>query len=68
MYNLDKISSGIDKVITNLNVTILTKKEGKGAINYLSNDPSLVKKTDSTMTNINKDSLRLNQNFEALKT
>jgi phospholipid/cholesterol/gamma-HCH transport system substrate-binding protein len=65
--NLDKSSSGIDKVVTNLNATILNIKEGKGAINYLSNDPKLVKKIDSTMVNINEASIRLNENLEALK-
>lgn len=67
VQNLDKSSTEIDKVVTNLNATIVNIKEGKGAINYLSNDPKLVKKIDSTMTNINEASSRLNQNMEALK-
>jgi phospholipid/cholesterol/gamma-HCH transport system substrate-binding protein len=65
--NLDKSSNEIDKVVTNLNTTILNIKDGKGAINYLSNDPKLVRKIDSTMTNINKASIRLNEDLEALK-
>jgi phospholipid/cholesterol/gamma-HCH transport system substrate-binding protein len=65
--NLDKSSSEINKVVTNLNATILNIKEGKGAINYLANDPKLVHKIDSTMTNINQASYRLNENLEALK-
>ena len=65
--NLDQSSVGIDKAITNLNATIKNIKEGKGAINYLSNDPKLVRKIDSTMTNINQASFRLNENLEALK-
>lgn len=65
--NLDKSSDEIDKVITNLNTTILNVKDGKGAINYLSNNPKLVRKIDSTMTNINQASFRLNENLEALK-
>jgi phospholipid/cholesterol/gamma-HCH transport system substrate-binding protein len=65
--NLDQSSVGIDKTITNLNATIQNIKDGKGAINYLSNDPKLVRKIDSTMTNINQASLRLNDNLEALK-
>jgi phospholipid/cholesterol/gamma-HCH transport system substrate-binding protein len=48
--NLENSSNEIDKVVTNLNATILNIKNGKGAINYLSNDPNLVKKIDSTMT------------------
>ena len=65
--NLDQSSSEINKVVDNLNKTILNIKDGKGAINYLSNDPKLVTKIDSTMTNINEASFRLNENLEALK-
>jgi phospholipid/cholesterol/gamma-HCH transport system substrate-binding protein len=65
--NLDKSSTEINKVVTNLNATIANIKDGKGAINYLSNNPALVRKIDSTMTNINEASLRLNENMEALK-
>ena len=65
--NLDQSSSEINKVVDNLNKTILNIKDGKGAINYLSNDPKLVHKIDSTMTNINEASSRLNENLEALK-
>ncbi|MDI5894537.1 MlaD family protein [Flavobacterium algoritolerans] len=67
VHNLDKSSIEIDKVVGNLNTTILNIKEGKGAINYLSNDPKLVHKIDSTITNINEASFRLNENMEALK-
>lgn len=65
--NLDQSSKEINKMVTNLNATILNVKEGKGAINYLSNDPKLVKQIDSTMTNINEASKKLNENMEALK-
>jgi phospholipid/cholesterol/gamma-HCH transport system substrate-binding protein len=65
--NLDESSDKIDEVVTNLNSTIVNIKDGKGAINYLSNDPKLVRKIDSTMTNINEASSRLNENMEALK-
>jgi phospholipid/cholesterol/gamma-HCH transport system substrate-binding protein len=66
--NLEKSSSKIDVVVENLNSTILNAKDGKGAINYLSNNPKLVEKIDSTMTNINESSVKLNQNLEALKS
>jgi len=36
-------------------------------LNYLSNDPNLVKKIDSTMINLNTASYKLNENLEALK-
>ncbi|ESU18574.1 ABC transporter permease [Flavobacterium cauense R2A-7] len=67
VVNLEKSSVKIDNVIENLNTTITNAKEGKGAINYLSNNPELVQKIDSTMTNINQSSIKLNQNLEALK-
>lgn len=67
IVNLDKSSVSINKTVDNLNATIRNAKEGKGAINYLSNDSTLVKNIDSTMTNINKASYNLNQNMEALK-
>lgn len=65
--NLDESSQEMHQVVTNLNATIVNMKDGKGAINYLSNDPKLVKKIDSTIVNINEASLLLNQNLEALK-
>ena len=65
--NLERSSDGINKVVTNLNATISNVKDGKGALNYLSNDPELVRKIDSTMTNINQASFRLNEDLEALK-
>lgn len=67
VVNLEKSSSEINEVVSNLNGTITNMKEGKGAINYLSNNPDLVRKIDSTMININSASLLLNQNLEALK-
>lgn len=66
--NLDSSSQEITKVVANLNTTISNVKDGKGAINYLSNNPKLVKQIDSTMTNINQASQKLNENLEALKS
>ncbi len=65
--NLEKSTNEINKVVTNLNATILNIKEGKGAINYLANDPQLVQKIDSTMTNLNAASIKLNEDLEAMK-
>jgi phospholipid/cholesterol/gamma-HCH transport system substrate-binding protein len=67
VINLNHSSEEINKVVTNLNATILNIKEGKGAINYLANDQKLVKQIDSTMSNINEASKKLNENLEALK-
>ena len=67
VYNLKQTSTEIDKIVSKVDTTIANIKNGKGAINYLSNDPELVQKIDSTMTNINDASFRLNENLEALK-
>jgi phospholipid/cholesterol/gamma-HCH transport system substrate-binding protein len=64
--NLNNSSVEINKVVTNLNKTIVNVKDGKGALNYLSNDPKLVHQ-NSTMTNVNESSAKLNENLEALK-
>jgi phospholipid/cholesterol/gamma-HCH transport system substrate-binding protein len=45
----------------------LNIKNVKSDINYLSNDPNLVKKIDSTMTNLNKATILLNEDLEAMK-
>lgn len=65
--NLDQSTMELNKVISHLDTTIINLKDGKGTINYLSNNPELVQKIDSTMTNINNASYKLNQNMEALK-
>lgn len=65
--NLDQSSVAINKVVSNLNKTMVNIKDGKGALNYLANDPKLVRTIDSTMTNVNEASLKLNENLEALK-
>lgn len=65
---IKKIVSNFDATSSNLNKTILNLKDGKGALNYLSNDPSLVKKIDSTMFHVNQASVKLNENLEALKS
>ena len=65
--NLDQSTTEINTVIANLNATILNIKDGKGTINYLSNNPELVQKIDSTMTNINEASAKLSENMEAMR-
>ena len=65
--NLDRSTAEINTVIANLNTTVLSIKDGKGSINYLANDPKLVQKIDSTMTNINEASAKLNENMEAMR-
>jgi phospholipid/cholesterol/gamma-HCH transport system substrate-binding protein len=79
--NVAKASSDLQRVVTDLDVTlqnvnaaVINMKDGKGAINYLSNDPALVRKIDKTVTRvdsvmiqINAAGVRLNENLEALK-
>jgi phospholipid/cholesterol/gamma-HCH transport system substrate-binding protein len=72
--HLEKSGNDINKVVANLNKTILNMKDGQGAINYLSNDPGLVGKINSTMTNLDtvtnnltESTLLLNENLRALK-
>lgn len=79
--NIEKSSQDIETVINNLNTTITSAnstienvKDGKGVINYLSNDATLVKKIDHTVSNldsamikINTAGIKLNDNLEALK-
>ncbi len=65
--NLETSSLGIQSVITNLNETITNLKEGEGAVNYLSNDPELVKQLEESIKYINEGTDKFNQSMEALK-
>lgn len=65
--NLNESSKDIKTVITNLNETITNVKDGKGALNYLSNDAELVKSIEETMKSINEGTAKFNENMEALK-
>lgn len=72
--NLESTSSEMETVVKNLNSIVLKARDGKGLINYLSNDVSLVRKIDSTATmldvtmgHLNEASIKLNDNLEALK-
>ena len=67
IVSMDQSSKKINSVVQHLDATILNIKEGKGALNYLSNDPKLVRKIDSTMTNITTASFRLSEDLEALQ-
>lgn len=79
--NIEKSSSDLENVILHLDNTIqhadgavLNLKDGKGAVNYLSNDPILVHKIDRTISHVdsvvlklNTAGIKLNENLEALK-
>jgi len=71
---METVINKLNTTIENANSTVLNVKDGKGVINYLSNDPVLVNKIDhtinnldSTMIQINAASIKLNENLEALK-
>ncbi len=68
------VISNLDSTITNVNSTVINIRDGQGAINYLSNDHSLVRKIDHTVGSLdgairqlNDAGVRLNENLEALK-
>jgi phospholipid/cholesterol/gamma-HCH transport system substrate-binding protein len=67
LVNIEQSSFKINTITQNLDKTILNIKDGVGAINYLSNDPKLVQKIDSTMTNINTASFLLNEDLKAIQ-
>jgi phospholipid/cholesterol/gamma-HCH transport system substrate-binding protein len=71
---ISQILKQLETTISETRQTITNAREGKGAINYLSNDPQLVTKIDktlihldSTILEINKAGIQLNQNLDALK-
>jgi phospholipid/cholesterol/gamma-HCH transport system substrate-binding protein len=65
--NLENSSNDIGKVTTGLEDLITQIKDGDGAFNYLTQNKTLVKDIDTTLTNIKESSYKLNQNMEALK-
>ena len=74
LTNLENSSSEIQSVVGNLNSTITNLdqavtniKEGEGVINYLSNDPEMVKELDQSIKNINEGTAKFNESMEALK-
>jgi len=71
---METVINKLNTTIENANSTVLNVKDGKGVINYLSNDPVLVNKIDHTINNldsamikINTAGIKLNENLEALK-
>lgn len=67
IIDLRQSSHAIHETVSNLNQTISNVRQGNGAINYLSNDPKLVRQIDSTVTRIESASRKLDQNMEALQ-
>lgn len=72
--DMKTILKNLDETIKNTNQTITNARDGKGAINYLSNDEGFVQKIDSTVVRLDsaiyqmhKAGIQLNENLEALK-
>jgi len=65
--NLEQATKDINVTVSDLNKTISNAKDGRGAINYLSNDPNLVKQIDSTVTSLKDASKKLDENMKALQ-
>lgn len=57
----------LQTTVSGINETMALIKSGEGAVSYLMNDPELVSNIDSIVRNLNKASVGLNENLEALK-
>lgn len=65
--NLDSSANSIVEITRNVEKMIKEIKEGEGALNYLTQDESLVRNLDTTMINIKESSIKMNENMEALR-
>lgn len=65
--NLDSSANSIVEITRNVENMIKEIKEGEGALNYLTQDESLVRNLDTTMINIKESSIKMNENMEALR-
>ncbi len=65
--NLEKSSTDISKISKNIEQYVDELKTGKGAINYIAKDETLVKNLDSTVVSTKQAADKMNQNMEALK-
>lgn len=67
IVELDQSASEMHRTVNNLNQVVTNIKEGKGAVNYLTQDPKSAQKIDSVINNANQASQLLKENLEALK-
>lgn len=65
--NLEKSGKDINKISQSLDDYVTEIKFGKGSLNYIAKDETLVKNIDSTIINVKEAAEKLNQNMEALK-
>ncbi len=67
VINLDQSGDALNNAVTNLDQMVAKFKDGKGAVNYLTNDPISAIKMDSIITNINDASILLKEDLEAVR-
>lgn len=67
VVELDQSAKEMHHTVSNLNIVVTNIKEGKGAVNYLTQDPASAQKIDSVINNVNQASQLLKENLEALK-
>lgn len=65
--NLEKSSKDINRISQSLDDYVTEIKSGKGSLNYITKDETLVKNIDSTISNVKGAAEKLNENMEALK-
>jgi len=65
--NLEKSSKDINKISQSLDDYVVEIKSGKGSLNYITKDETLVKNIDSTIISVKGAAEKLNENMEALK-
>ena len=65
--NLEKSSKDINKISQSLDDYVFEIKSGKGSLNYITKDETLVKNIDSTIISVKGAAEKLNENMEALK-
>lgn len=68
IMKLDSSSSNIEGITKNVETIITRIDNGDGALNYLTQDPELVKNIDTTLLNIKQSSIKLNENMEAMRS
>lgn len=67
LSKLDSSSQNIVQVTENFNKIVAKIDEGKGALDYFTQDEDLVNNIDTTLVNLKESSVKLNENMEALR-
>ena len=67
IMKLDSSSNNITEITGNIETIIKRIEKGEGALNYLTQDPELVRNIDTTLFHVKESSIKLNENMEALR-